>query len=41
VTMGEKIGRSGNLIVEDVSLDSEDDSDDDIDDEDEEAEVVR
>ncbi|KAJ3505452.1 hypothetical protein NM208_g16192 [Fusarium decemcellulare] len=39
VTMGEKIGRSGNLIVEDISPDSEDESgDDDDDDEDEEAE---
>ncbi|KAF5004719.1 hypothetical protein FDECE_8800 [Fusarium decemcellulare] len=39
VTMREKIGRSGNLIVEDISPDSEDESgDDDDDDEDEEAE---
>ncbi|UZP37954.1 hypothetical protein NXS19_005770 [Fusarium pseudograminearum] len=41
VTMGEKIGRSGNLIVEYVSLDSEDESDDDVDDEDEETEAVQ
>ncbi|KAK2673026.1 hypothetical protein RAB80_010569 [Fusarium oxysporum f. sp. vasinfectum] len=34
VTMGEKIGRSGNLIVEDISPDSEDESDDEGDDED-------
>ncbi|KAI1019667.1 hypothetical protein LB504_009360 [Fusarium proliferatum] len=34
VTMGEKIGRSGNLIVEDISPDSEDESDDQGDDED-------
>lgn len=39
VTMGEKIGRSGNLIVEDISPDSDEESgDDDDDDEDEEAE---
>ncbi|QPC70198.1 hypothetical protein HYE68_000950 [Fusarium pseudograminearum] len=41
VTMGEKIGRSGNLIVEYVSLDSEDESDDDVDDENEETEAVQ
>ncbi|KAH7185293.1 uncharacterized protein B0J16DRAFT_341268 [Fusarium flagelliforme] len=33
VTMGEKIGKSGNLIVEDISPDSEDDDDNDEDDE--------
>ncbi|RSL89481.1 hypothetical protein CEP52_014892 [Fusarium oligoseptatum] len=39
VTMGEKIGRSGNLIVEDISPDSDEESeDDDDDDEEEEAE---
>jgi FAS-associated factor 2 len=38
VTMGEKIGRSGNLIVEDIAVESESESEDDDDDEDEEAE---
>ncbi|KAH6973400.1 hypothetical protein BKA56DRAFT_491292 [Ilyonectria sp. MPI-CAGE-AT-0026] len=36
VTMGQKIGRSGNLIVEDITPESEDEDDDD--DEDDEAE---
>ncbi|KAM0339796.1 hypothetical protein ACHAPQ_001485 [Fusarium lateritium] len=38
ITMGEKIGKSGNLIVENISMDSENESDDEDDDEDEEAE---